>query len=212
MNDRSRPGIGLAWRLGLALTLLFGVTALLLLPWIDRTTRTAAEETLQQVNREVARAVVEHADLFADGAPVEKEIQGVFMKLMGREPEPSSSICSTQTAQDPRVRCAREGIVQAWSGSTSTPVEEPSSLGAEGVVRGTGSAPSPAPRGFSRSGRWTARTPAATATSTRWSAATPTARWPTASTRCKSVTARRCWLAGGVLALAALCRARHRAC
>ena len=74
--------MSLGLRLGLALTGVFGLTALLLLPWIDRTSAAAAEETLQQVNRGVAQAVVKHAELFDDGEVVEKEIQGVFMKLM----------------------------------------------------------------------------------------------------------------------------------
>ena len=78
--------MSLGLRLGLALTGVFGLTAVLLLPWIDRTSAAAAEETLQQVNRGVAEAVVKHAELFDDGEVVEKEIQGVFMKLMAVHP------------------------------------------------------------------------------------------------------------------------------
>lgn len=128
-----RGGMSLGARLGLALALTFTAVACLLLPWIDRTSREAAEETLQQVNRDVARAVVEHAELFAEGAPVEKEIRGVFMKLMAVNPNLELYLLDA----DGRILAydAPEGVVQAERVDLA-PVEK-MLAGAEGVVHGT---------------------------------------------------------------------------
>ena len=81
MNPR-----GLRFRLGLGLSLIFVGVALWLLPWMAGVARTSAEQAHQELNRDVARAVVENSNLYEDGQLNQKALQGVFMKLMAVNP------------------------------------------------------------------------------------------------------------------------------
>ncbi|PCJ55660.1 MAG: hypothetical protein COA70_00850 [Planctomycetota bacterium] len=77
---------GLRTRLVLGLSLIFVGLAACLIPWTLNLVRTHFEYSHQELNRDVARAVVEHAELFHDGVAMPEELQGVFMKLMAVNP------------------------------------------------------------------------------------------------------------------------------
>lgn len=77
---------GLRLRLILGLSAVFLALAVWMVPWTLGLARGHFDQTHQQVNRDVARAVVEHANLFEGGAVNQKELSGVFMKLMAVNP------------------------------------------------------------------------------------------------------------------------------
>ncbi len=77
---------GLRVRIILGLSLVFVSLALWLVPWTLNLARDHFLNAHQQVNREVARAVAEHSTLFQEGEVNQKELQGVFMKLMAVNP------------------------------------------------------------------------------------------------------------------------------
>lgn len=77
---------GLRLRLILGLSAVFLALAVWMVPWTLGLARTHFDQTHQQVNRDVARAVVEHAELFDAGAVNQEALGGVFMKLMAVNP------------------------------------------------------------------------------------------------------------------------------
>jgi two-component system OmpR family sensor kinase len=81
MNPR-----GLRFRLGFGLSLIFVGVALWLLPWMAGVARTSAEQAHQELNRDVARAVVENSKLYENDQLNQEALQGVFMKLMAVNP------------------------------------------------------------------------------------------------------------------------------